>query len=599
MGVVFYQLEQFKHLLAQAREACRVSKGAGNAELVPVWSIKPGDIQTDREWQSFCEAVSSRSELQAATPDVSWLFALWCWWAVLREAKCVPEMVARMESLEEVVVPLLIQHTDAWIEDICPQRECLNQLIFHLQTWYAMPGRNAQKFVQRFDDAISRIKSEPITMRSLHASITEFNQHCDKDLARSEMIAKRLQTSELGNIKAAHAEIFVNQFFNKTVANHPLPEDIAHFVEATLVPTLQYYLITEGEDSAEWSFWTNIVQLVVWALKPYKTTEEIQSFFQKAPALVTTLEEARAPNNCTLEQYQDFVARLSAAVVELLKGNELEYTTLKPRKISEEATITSRLHTTNTADEHRFTQGDWLQFFTENDGEIRCQFQMQAAGTDQLLFVNRYGQKVLQKSTQAMQACLDANIAIQIPNSSVFSASISAAVARLEHLRSVEVQRSALEKKAAKVLQEKQIQQELVKRQETEARKQAQIKAQNEARQLEQEQQAAQQQILQQQQDKQQQQLQSQAEKLVDALTLGTWAYISFEPGNTVRCKLAVRLASTGRHVFVDRMGSKVAELNRDQLIAMYTEGNATFQEPEKDFESRLESIVRGLRKTD
>src|SRR5690606_35129636 len=58
-----------------------------------------------------------------------------------------------------------------------------------------------------------------------------------------------------------------------------------------------------------------------------------------------------------------------------------------------------------------------------------------------------------------------------------------------------------------------------------------------------------------------------QAEAQVDALTLGTWAEIPDATGQRVRAKLAVSMRSTGRYIFVDRVGSQVAEYKREQLV--------------------------------
>lgn len=599
MSTIFYQPEEFEQLLQATREVCQASLTINPTEVLPLWLVEQHHVDRSREWLSFCETISALPEFQPFKPDVSWLFALWCWWGTLKEANCVPEITARLVQMGEIVIPLLVQNPAAWFKDNRLQRLCLDRFIFHLQTWYFMPGRHAEKFIQRLDEVASALKSESITIKMLGLTINKFNGLCDKDLARAEMLAKRLQISELGNIKAAHAEIFVNQFYNKTVANHPLPECVAQFIEMMLVPALQYYVITEGEKSVKWSFWSSQIQLIVWSLKPYKTPEETQSFFEKSPALISKLEEAEAPSNCTAEQFQNFVENMSGCIVELLKGKELSYVTLNARQISEEATITSHLQSGKISDEYCFSIGDWVQFFDENNCEIRCQFQMQAAGTDQLLFVNRQGQKVLQKSMQAMQACLDAGIAKRIPESAVFSASISASVARLQHLCGIETKRTAQKRKAEEQLQEQQIEQELIRRKVQEAQKQAQLKAEHEAKRIEQEREKAKALAVQELRVKQKRQDELNAEKIVSALTLGTWAYISFDAKKPVRCKLAVRLASTGRHVFVDRVGSKIAELNYTQLVAMYVEGSVTFQAPEQNFETRLEGIVRGLRKTD
>ncbi len=597
MPSAFYQPEQLQHLLSATRSVCDVTDERDGSSDYPLWLIKPKDIHSDNEWKSFCTVVESTPELQRYNPDVSGLFALWSWWGTLNKINCIKEVETKFRSLARVLLALLRVNSVSWAEKEHVVRSDLDRMIFHLQTWYPTGGKNCEKFLQYVDVMLQEVCSAECTMDALGLSLKKFNKSADKELDRATMMAKRLQATQLGHIKVDQAKRLVDDFFNENVAEFYLPEDIAIFIDTHLMSSLQYYIINEGESSDLWAYWTRIIQLLVWSLRTGKNADQIRDFYEKGPALVNTLESTEAPSNCTQEQYLLFVAGVSGAVVALLKGGVLENISLPRRETSEDAT--RQLRTVKSANEHQFSVGEWLQFFAEDDKELRCQFQIQVTGTDQLVFVNRYGQKVLQKSTQDMKACLDAGIARLMPNAKIFSTSLTHAIVRLEHLRSTEKQRKAIKVKAVaqqRLRKEKQASMQLQEKQE---RKQAQIKAEHEAKRLEQAQLEAQQLQAMKLEEEEQEHRQVEGEAVVAALTLGTWAYISLKSNEPIRCKLAVSIASTERHVFVDRVGSKVAELTKGQLIAMFVAGSVTFQEPEQHFENRLENIVRGLRRTE
>ena len=82
----------------------------------------------------------------------------------------------------------------------------------------------------------------------------------------------------------------------------------------------------------------------------------------------------------------------------------------------------------------------------------------------------------------------------------------------------------------------------------------------------------------------------------VDALQVGNWVEFQQAGGKVLRCRLAAIIRATGKYIFVNRAGVKVAENNRDGLLKAYLSGELTTLDEGRLFDRALESVIGNLR---
>lgn len=80
-----------------------------------------------------------------------------------------------------------------------------------------------------------------------------------------------------------------------------------------------------------------------------------------------------------------------------------------------------------------------------------------------------------------------------------------------------------------------------------------------------------------------------------DRLRVGSWIELSREDVRT-RCKLAAFIKATGKYIFVNRSGAKVAEYQRDTLAVAMACGEISVLDDGLIFDRALESIIDNLR---
>ena len=76
---------------------------------------------------------------------------------------------------------------------------------------------------------------------------------------------------------------------------------------------------------------------------------------------------------------------------------------------------------------------------------------------------------------------------------------------------------------------------------------------------------------------------------------MGSWIELTRDE-TRVRCKLAAFIKATGKYIFVNRSGAKVAEYLRQELAADMESGKISMLDDGLIFDRALESIIDNLR---
>ena len=82
----------------------------------------------------------------------------------------------------------------------------------------------------------------------------------------------------------------------------------------------------------------------------------------------------------------------------------------------------------------------------------------------------------------------------------------------------------------------------------------------------------------------------------VDALQVGSWIELR-EPDRNTRCKLAARIPTVGKLIFVNRAGVKVAEFTRPGMAVALRRGSVKLLDDAALFDRALEAVISNLRK--
>ncbi len=78
-------------------------------------------------------------------------------------------------------------------------------------------------------------------------------------------------------------------------------------------------------------------------------------------------------------------------------------------------------------------------------------------------------------------------------------------------------------------------------------------------------------------------------------MAVGSW--VEIKVGYKMKkCRLAARIASTGKLIFTDRSGIKVKECMDTELINLYEDGNLKVDEEHTLFDKAFSSVISNMR---
>lgn len=476
-----------------------------------------------------------------------------------------------------------------------PLRQLLNEILARGVTWYPRDAKPHQMFYdklqQLLDVAAQNLAADP-TGNALTDAIGEFRQWADAEEKRAQMLETRLCETEVAHLKLLAAECQVLDLLNHSLAGQRLPIALIDQLP-TLKSALQHCLINEGSQATFWKAWQRTLPTVGQVFATGDDMDE-QQLYRDIPVLLSELERNLHYERHAGDGYQDFIDTLGQHLMQAIQKKPMDCQQL-PRFAYPDGSTDS--HTRVTAailqQAQTIAPGDWIMFTNEDGQILRCKLAIKIPDVDQLLFVDRSGRKVMAKNMKDFSLCLSTGVARWLKKTSVdevFANALKQLIAlgdkHAEQHRLELERQQALEAAAKRVAAEKAL---------AEARALAAEKQQRElaAKAAEEEKQ---------QQDKAVQAAEKIAREkatltLIDNLNVGAWIEVNDNQHSALRCKLSVIISSTGKYIFVDQVGRKAAEYQRERLIEQINAGQITVISKGDKFEDQLVKVIRGLRK--
>lgn len=466
----------------------------------------------------------------------------------------------------------------------------------------------------------------------LQQQLDDFNSWLATEDKRATMLENRLCETELANLKLESAEARVADAINRNLAQRPLPSELHNNFAGTLKSELQYWAFNTAHDELQqlplWKTWQRLLPALGQLFSAEGNEVDDQLLYEQIPLVLAELERSLQYPSSNAQAYGQLVEQLNRCLMSAIQKQPQECA-LFPELASpgSQSDILTHIPKTLLQQTERINVGDWIVFsgaHDSTDGDIRCKLAFKNPELDQLLFVDHTGRKVMNKTTKDFALCLSTGIARPLPTANIVSIIHSCVAPLIERAnRSVQAQLLAQKNKAEQVVRaliaQQQAAAEAAEREraaeqarmeaQLEARRAAARKAMMEARALADDnmRRAAEQAAEAERQRIEQAATQAaetiakhqQATQSVSELQVGAWLEISNElkPEEKLRAKLSVIISSTGKYIFADQVGRKVAEHTREQLIAALASEQIKVVRNGDNFEDQLAKVIRGLRR--
>lgn len=464
---------------------------------------------------------------------------------------------------------------------------------------------------------------------NLKQQLDEFSNWIAAEDKRATMLESRLCETELANLKLISAETRVAEAINHNLGERPLPTELHNTIAVTLKSELQYWAF--NTDPAElpqlplWKSWQRLLPALGQLFSGDGIEVDDQRLYDQIPLVLAELERSLQHPNSNAQAYVQLVEQLNRCLMCAIQKQPQECT-LFPELNCAGGQSDAHTHIPKTLLQktESINVGDWIIFNGDGAESIRCKLALKNPAIDQLLFVDHTGRKVMNKNTKDFALCLSTGIArpLQTQNiTTIINSLLPPLIDRAN--RSVKAQLLLQKNKAEQVVRaliaQQQAAAESAEREraaaqarmeeQLEARRAAARKAMMEARALADDkmrrdaEQAVEAERLRIEQAATQAAetiaKHQQATQSIGELQVGAWLEINSDVNTAekLRAKLSVIISSTGKYIFADQVGRKLAEYTREQLIALMAEDQIKILRNGDNFEDQLAKVIRGLRR--
>lgn len=538
------------------------------------------------------------------------------------------QLLPLFAAVETALVAQIAQD-DRFYSDINhPLRRTLESILPAASHWYARDAKPSQQFYDRISSLLNTLMAHWQNKTAPESALSEFSQWLASEDKRAALLESRLCETELGNQKLTLAQTRVVTLLNNHLAQRPLPLDLHSAITLSLKSELQYWAFntpaTALNELPLWVHWQRILPSLGQLFSHGNIQVDDQQLYSQIPALLTELERSLAHTTSNTQAYQQLVDQLSQCLMMAIQKQPQEIALFPALPLPDgQTTANTKVPLALLQATETVKIGDWIVMRGDGQEAIRCKLVLKDANLDQLLFVDHTGRKVMSKTNKDFALCLSTGLAqpLQLtPLAMIIEQQLTALITQANQC--VKVQLLKQKQKAEALVRAFMAEQEALKeaaereRQAEQARLQAELdarqaaahKAMAEARLLANEQQrraaeqAAEQARLTREREAAQAaealQREQTAATTANELQVGAWLEInnaSTAPG--LRAKLSVIIGATGKYIFADQVGRKVAEYSREQLVQQLISGELKVLRNGDNFEEQLAKVIRGLRR--
>ena len=549
---------------------------------------------------------------------------------------------AQLQPVLEEFKPIALKHIansdEFYCNAQCPLRDFFTAIAPPASHWCARDSKPSQQLFDKIGALLAFAQlywsgneaAQIAGAGNLKQSLESFNSWLASEDKRATMLESRLCETELANLKLLSAETRVADAINRNLAQRPLPSDLHNAIAITLKSELQYWAFNTAPDELPqlplWKSWQRLLPALGQLFSSDGIEVEDQLLYDQIPLVLAELERSLQHPNSNAQAYAQLVEHLNHSLMCAIQ-KQPQACSLFPElpNAGGQSDVHTHIPKTLLQQTERIAVGDWILFAGDNGADsIRCKLALRNPEIDQLLFVDHTGRKVMNKSTKDFALCLSTGIARPLPVQNISDLINTLLPPLIERAnRGVQAQLLLQKNKAEQVVRaliaQQQAAAEAAEREraaeqarieeQLEARRAAARKAMLEARALadDQKRRAAEQAVEAERLRIEQAATDAaesiakhqQATQNIGELQVGAWLELSSETeqNEKLRAKLSVIISSTGKYIFADEVGRKLAEYTREQLIAQMVEGQLKILRNGDNFEDQLAKVIRGLRR--
>ncbi len=494
---------------------------------------------------------------------------------ILDDRNLAAPMKALIGRLQIPMVKVAIADKSFFSKGGHPARRLLNEMAMAALGWQESSEENQRKdnLFAKMESVVQTILSDFETDMSIFQNLlTDFRSFLDKDKRRAQILEQRTIDAEDGKAKSERARAQVDAVLNRLTFGHDLSSPAQKLLREAWGNVLFITALKQGIESADWQGAIRTAQQLVWSLTAPMTKENRQGLLKLVPELLQKLREglegiSYSPFETTqlFKQLETLhLARLRAVPKMAESENNSSSIKLAAEKLLQARSALKAVEEANAKGQPVALQPSTVpndnaikvaevappEAPAANDAQVVSAEAVQQVEIESLPPVVEPAASELTNELVVAPVAADAIAAVEAPSEvqTVSEVEINPLVpvnASLESLETFVVMSDELESVVAEPETLPEGDQHLA---------------------------------------------------LVGNITQGSWFEMQSDDGQKFRCRLAAIIRATGKYIFVNRSGVKVAEETRMSLAMALKSGRLQVLDDGMLFDRALEAVIGNLR---
>ncbi len=218
---------------------------------------------------------------------------------ILDDRNLAAPMKALIGRLQIPMVKVAIADKTFFSKGGHPARRLLNEMAMAALGWQESSDSNFNSDGQRKDSLYNKMESTVQTILSdfetdmsiFNNLLTDFRSFLEKDKRRAQILEQRTIDAEDGKAKSERARLQVDAVLNRLTSGHDLPAPAQKLLRDAWGNVLFIISLKQGIESAEWQAGIRTAQQLVWSLTAPMTKENRQGLLRLVPQLLQKLRE--------------------------------------------------------------------------------------------------------------------------------------------------------------------------------------------------------------------------------------------------------------------------------------------------------------------
>lgn len=308
-------------------------------------------------------------------------------------------VAAQVRRLKPLAAALALTDPDFLQPGAHPLHQLLDNIHSRAIGWQARLDRVGTILEQQVTKAVEESRrwfDSPAV--NLAAICAEFTAAAERDQARARRMVQRVVEAETGKVKTAAAKQEAARMINAALEKYLIPEEIGAFIKGPWYTSAQLLLLKFGAASDQWRKMSATTDTLLDSFQSMEEADEArrQHIFEVVTQLPKEMRRWLLSLHHDTEAVNEAMGLVEFAHLRILRRQPLQLEQLTPIVVEGEHVVAGEEQ--NPGAMKIWQEGQWFSVETSNDGLVRMQLALKVEQSQQLLFTNLAGIKVLQLS---------------------------------------------------------------------------------------------------------------------------------------------------------------------------------------------------------